>query len=179
MISFLRWILKALVILMIVGAGGFWLHQQGKLDLTPVKEWLGSSDDLVTYYQWTDATGELRISQSPPESGIRYTQFKGSPGLVIQSQPKVETTSKRQTASQPQAKVIATYRDTLEEKLLAREMTTQCRWLVSRIFELERQLQSAEGHQQEQLCRDYREQIQWLPKKHCKASAEDIASEVC
>lgn len=179
MICFLRWILKLVVILMIIGAGGFWLHQQGKLDLTPITEWFGSSDDLVTYYQWMDAAGELQISHSPPEPGTRYTQFKGSPGLVIKSQPKAEATQSRTIASQPKAKVIATHRDTLEEKLLSKEMTTQCRWLVSRIFELERQAQSAEGDQLEQMCREYREQIQWLPKKHCKASAQDIAPEVC
>ncbi len=179
MISFLRSVLKLLALLMVLGVGGFWLHQQGKLDFAPIKRLMGSGEELVTYYQWTDAAGQVHISESPPEQGVSYSLFKGSPGLTKYTQPQVEVSSVRETAAQPEIKVLSTYRDSLEEKLLQKEMTTQCRWLVSRIFELERQVQEAEGHQIELLCREYREQILLLPKKHCKASAGDIAPQVC
>jgi hypothetical protein len=181
MISFLRWVLKVFILLMVLGGTGLWLHKHHKVDFSPLKQWLGITEEWVTYYQWYDANGQLIIGLKPPAENIAFTEFKGAPGLISQEQSKLHSSTASNIAlnAEPKIKVLATYRDDLKDRLLNQEMTTQCRWLVSRIFELENEMQNAKSKQKSDLCSEYRTLLTQLPVRHCKATDGDIAPESC
>ncbi len=160
----------------------------------PVAEFFGKGDsDLRTYYQWQDGRGNLRISREPPADGRVYSTFLGSPDLVtnedierLSSQAVEEKSSKQDSfelTEQPKIKVIKSYRDTLRERLVQREVTTQCRWLINQLFEIEREVinytQRENKIDTSQLCRDYRAQMNLLSVKNCKVREEDIQGKYC
>jgi hypothetical protein len=181
MIGFLRAILKIFVVLMLLISGAFWLHKQQLVDFTPLKQWLGLSEDWVTYYQWYDANGQLVIALKPPKGRISFTEFKAAPGLVTTDKERFAAKPATPTAAkpEPEVKVIETYRDQLKQQLLDQEMTTQCRWLVNRVFELELQLNHTKPPQKHAVCVEYQELLQRLPERHCKTTRAMIAPQDC
>lgn len=175
MIKVIQQLLKWFMVLLCLAAGGYWLVKQGVLPADLLDNFTQSEAELVTYYQWTDGSGNVRITREPPSGNVTYSSFQGSPGLDSQVQP----VASKKPADAPSAKVISTYRDDLEATLIKKEMLTQCRWVITQLFNTEKQINNAETEEREQLCKDYRQRLLQLPSLNCKASMDDVKADIC
>jgi len=175
MIKAIRLLLKGFIVLLILAAGGYWLVKQELLPTDVFDGIAESKEQLVTYYQWTDAGGNVRITQVPPTGNVPYSSFKGSAGLDRQIKPNAAP----KPSEAPSAKVISTYRDDLEAALIKKEVLTQCRWLITQLFNMEKQAQDATPEERFDLCKDYRERLLQLPTMNCKTSIDDVKADIC
>lgn len=182
MIKALLWILKVFVALSVLALGVYFLVKNDMIPDDVLSLIPGSESNLATYYQWSDGNGNVQITRTPPDGNTPFSTFKGDKDLVTSDQLVTPEQAPAESKQQPQIKVLSDHRDNLREQLLDREMTTQCRWLLNQLFNLEAQIKAAENDPDATstlLCRDYLQYQQQLEQKHCKAQVADLKAEFC
>ncbi len=182
MIKVLLWLLKVFVALSVLALGVYFLV---KNDLIPddVLSLIPSSEsNLATYYQWSDQNGNVQITRTPPDGNIPFSTFKGDKDLVTSDQIVTPDQTSSESKPSPKIKVLTDHRDMLRDQLLDREVTTQCRWLLNQLFNLEKQIKAAHNEPDVSstlLCRDYLQYQQQLVQKRCKSQVSDLKADFC
>ncbi len=179
MISFIKALLKLLVVCALLAAGAIVLQKQGILDIPAFNRLFAANEQLITFYQWTDASGRVQITREPPTDGRPFHSFKGSADLVTSEQLSVSREIKEDPEKpQPKIKVISDHRDELEKQLLTQEVSTQCRWLVGRLFDVAKQAEQDEKYK-EKHCEEYRQRLNELSQSRCRSSSNDFTFDGC
>ncbi len=162
--------------LLILLAIGVVLHQKNIVDFSRWLPILAKKQPVKTYYQWYDNSGQLQITLQPPNDGRNFTLLKTD--AVITEGP-LHSPSTEIVQPLPEIKVVNTHRDSLREELVHNEMTTQCRWMLERLFDIEKSVENKKSGLAPELCAEYQELLSNLSLRHCKSRSEDIQPRVC
>jgi len=174
-----RWLLKAVVVVALVGITIIFLQRSGVLQSIDWSSLTSTSGSLETYYQWEDRSGRVRITTEPPPSGIPFHQFKGSPGMAESStdQAPAKSTAER---SKPKIKVVSDRELKILEAMQKEDASSDCRWSLGKMINVKRQLLiGVEQKEQDELCDEFRAIKAQYAKLDCRVMAMHIIVQAC
>ncbi|MCO7223125.1 hypothetical protein [Pleionea sp. CnH1-48] len=183
MLKLIKFSLQLLAFVLIFGGGVWYANKEGYLGEGPgmaIEMITGKKEPeaLVTYYQWNDARGQLKISEVPPTGGESYITFEAPANLHV-TQP-VERASGKSTENQNFQVHSFDGRDrsTSRVALVNNESNPHCRWLINRMYELDAEAHSSKKRRK-YLCKEFDSQLSEFKKSNCKSKVSQIEVTTC
>lgn len=153
-----------------------WLYRDAIVDL------FDQSKPLITYYQWSTPSGDVKITRVPPQGGIEYVTFKSTDDLETD-----ENTVDPSVLSSADS-FIREHKENIENnsgqnpgsaQTSEEESSAHCRWLVGRIQELKRIIASSEYSGKSKSCKEYYKRRSELGRANCNANPSDVYISNC
>lgn len=148
-----------------------WLYRDALVSI------FDQSKPLMTYYQWSTESGDVKITRVPPQGGVDFVTFKSTDDLETDENtidPSVLSNADtflqqhKESISQKASQSSAPAQRTPEES------SAHCRWLVGRIKELKRIIASSEYSGKSKSCKEYYKRRSEFGRANCQTKSRDV-----